>query len=121
MQAVLDYLKKNQSRFVRELCDYLRFPSVSAQPQHKRDLQACAEWVLKHCQSIGLNARLCPTQGNPVIIAKTAGRTVRSGSKSSRRPHFLIYGHYDVQPPEPFELWKSPPFEPRINGHSIFA
>jgi len=121
MQAVLDYLKKNQSRFVRELFDYLRFPSVSAQPQHKRDLQACAEWVLKHCQSIGLTARLCPTQGNPVIVAKTARQTVHSRSKSSRRPHFLIYGHYDVQPPEPFELWKSPPFEPRIHGHSIFA
>ena len=122
MQAVLDYLKKNQSRFVRELCDYLRFPSVSAQPQHKRDLQACAEWVRKHCQSIGLDARLCPTQGNPVIIAKTPRRPASAaGSKSSRRAHFLIYGHYDVQPPEPFDLWKSPPFEPRIHGHSIFA
>ncbi|HYV28722.1 MAG TPA: dipeptidase [Candidatus Eisenbacteria bacterium] len=121
MQAVLDYLKKNQSRFVRELCDYVRFPSVSAQPQHKADLQACAEWVLKNCQSIGLNARLCPTQGNPVIVAKTAGRDLPSAPKSARRPHFLIYGHYDVQPPEPFDLWKSPPFEPRINGHSLFA
>jgi acetylornithine deacetylase/succinyl-diaminopimelate desuccinylase-like protein len=120
MQAVLDYLKKNQSRFVGELCEYVRFPSVSAQPEHKRDLQACAEWVLKNCQSIGLNARLCPTQGNPVIIAKTP-RTSRANPQSTRRPHFLIYGHYDVQPPEPFELWKSPPFEPRIKGRSLFG
>src|SRR5438105_1130122 len=71
MQAVLDYLKANQSRFVSDLCDYLRFPSVSAQPQHKPDLHACAEWVVAHARQIGLEAQLCPTQGNPVIIAKT--------------------------------------------------
>ena len=122
MQAVLDYLRENQQRFVRELCEYVRFPSVSAQSQHKGDLQACAEWVLKHCQSIGLEARLCPTQGNPVIIAKTPrSKSEHPSPKKTKRPHFLIYGHYDVQPPEPFELWKSPPFEPRIEGHSLFA
>src|SRR5437660_6341428 len=123
MQAVLDYLKANQSRFVSELCDYVRFPSVSAQPNHKQDLQACAEWVVAHARQIGLEADLRPTEGNPVIIAKTPrhnGSAV-SDSTSRKRPHFLIYGHYDVQPPEPFELWKSPPFEPRIEGHSIFA
>src|SRR5260370_29677870 len=121
MQPVLDYLKQNQSRFIDELCEYVRFPSVSAQPQHKEDLHACAEWVAKKAQQIGLNARLCPTQGNPIVVAKTPGPPNQpngeagqgSGSKSKRRPHFVIYGHYDVQPPEPFELWKSPPFEPR--------
>jgi len=117
MQAVIEYLKQNESRAVDQLCDYLRFPSVSAQPKHKQDLQACAEWVVQHCQSIGLEARLCPTDGNPVVIAKTP----RPSSNGHPRPHYLIYGHYDVQPPEPFELWKSPPFEPRIEGHSIFA
>src|SRR5438046_2582215 len=123
MQAVIDYLNQNQARFVGELCEYIRFPSVSAQPQHKQDLQACAEWVLAHCQGIGLEARLCPTQGNPIIIAKTprAGRGVPSASESTRRAQFLIYGHYDVQPPEPFELWKSPPFEPRVQGRSLFG
>src|SRR5580765_8140406 len=113
MQAVLDYLKKNQSRFVRELCDYVRFPSVSAQPQHKADLHACAEWVVNHAREIGLDARLCPTEGHPIVIAKTP--------RHPSRRHFLIYGHYDVQPPEPFELWKSPPFEPRLEGRSLFA
>src|SRR3954453_13130165 len=117
MQAVIDYLKQNQSRFVDELCEYVRFPSVSAQPQHKPDLQACAEWVVNQCRKIGLEARLCPTKGNPIVVAKTP----RKKSASAKRPHFVIYGHYDVQPPEPFELWKSPPFEPRIEGHSIFA
>jgi acetylornithine deacetylase/succinyl-diaminopimelate desuccinylase-like protein len=117
MQPVIDYLKQNETRAIDQLCEYLRFPSVSAQPKHKQDLQACAEWVVQHCQSIGLEARLCPTEGNPVVIAKTP----RPSSNGHPRPHYLIYGHYDVQPPEPFELWKSPPFEPRIEGHSIFA
>jgi len=117
MQAVIEYLKQNESRSITELCEYLRFPSVSAQPNHKQDLQACAEWLVKHCQGIGLESRLYPTEGNPVVIAKTPG----SSGNGQPRPHFLIYGHYDVQPPEPFELWKSPPFEPRIEGHSVYA
>jgi acetylornithine deacetylase/succinyl-diaminopimelate desuccinylase-like protein len=115
MQVVLDYLKRNQARFVAELCDYLRFPSVSAQPQHKKDLRACAGWLVDHCRRIGLDARLCPTAGHPIVVAKTPR------AKGSRKPHFMIYGHYDVQPPEPLELWKSPPFAPRIAGRSIFA
>ncbi len=135
MQAVLEYLKRNESRFIDELCEYVRFPSVSAQPQHRQDLHACAEWVVRHCQQIGLEARLCPTQGHPIVVAKTpplrapaslpASRkgSIRAGRDASapRRPHFVVYGHYDVQPPEPFELWKSPPFEPRIEGRSLFG
>ena len=115
MQPVFDYLKQHQARFVAELCDYLRLPSVSAQPQHKKDLTACGEWLVAHCQQIGLNARLCPTAGHPIVVAKTPRR------KNSRRPHFMVYGHYDVQPPEPLELWETPPFEPRIVGREIFA
>ena len=115
METVLRYLCDNESRFVAELCEYLRFASVSAQPQHRKDLRACAEWLVKHCRHIGLEARLCPTAGHPIVMAKTP-RT-----KSMRRPRFLVYGHYDVQPPEPFELWKSPPFEPRIAGRSLYA
>jgi acetylornithine deacetylase/succinyl-diaminopimelate desuccinylase-like protein len=117
MQPVLSYLKKNQPRFVDELCEYVRFPSVSAQAQHRSDLQACAEWLVNHCREIGLETRLCPTAGNPVVIA----RTPRHKSNGTKRPHFLVYGHYDVQPPEPFELWKTPPFEARIQGRSLFA
>ncbi len=115
MQAVIDYLNQNQQRFIDELCEYVRFPSVSAQPQHRQDLHACAEWVVNHCNHIGLEAQLCPTQGHPVVLAKTP-RT-----NGSARAHFLVYGHYDVQPPEPFDLWKSPPFEPRIEGRSLFG
>lgn len=115
MQAVLDYLKQNEARFVQELCEYLRFASVSAQPQHKKDLTACAEWLRSHCEQIGLHAQLCRTDGNPIIMARTFRQRARN------RPHFVIYGHYDVQPPEPFELWQSPPFEPRLEGRSLFA
>jgi acetylornithine deacetylase/succinyl-diaminopimelate desuccinylase-like protein len=115
VQKVFEYLAKNQNRFVEELCDYIRFPSVSAQPQHKKDLYACAQWVVDNAKKIGLDARLRPTAGNPVVVARTPRK------KGSRKPHFVIYGHYDVQPPEPFELWKSPPFAPRIKGRLLFG
>lgn len=114
MQPVTDYLRQNRERFVEELTQYVRFPSVSAQPEHKSDLIACAEWVVSQCKAIGLEARLCPTEGHPIVLAKTPGRV-------ADKPTYLVYGHYDVQPPEPFELWKSPPFEPRIKGRSMFG
>jgi acetylornithine deacetylase/succinyl-diaminopimelate desuccinylase-like protein len=115
VQPVLDYLKKNEARFIAELCDYLRFPSVSAQSKHKKDLAACAGWLVKRCREIGLETKLCPTEGNPIVVAKTPRR------KGAKRPHFLVYGHYDVQPAEPFDLWKSPPFEPRIEKGRVYA
>jgi acetylornithine deacetylase/succinyl-diaminopimelate desuccinylase-like protein len=115
VQAVLDYLEQNKARFLTDLCDYVRFPSVSAQPAHRGDLVACGEWLAAHCRKIGLEAELKATAGHPVLIAKTPR------GKSSQKPSFLIYGHYDVQPAEPFELWKSPPFEPRIKCRSLFA
>ena len=115
MQAVLDYLKKNETRFIAELCDYLRFPSVSAQSKHKDDLAACAGWLVDHCRQIGLETTLSATEGNPIVVAKTP----KQGGRA--RPHYLVYGHYDVQPPEPFELWKSPPFEPRISEGRVYA
>ena len=115
MRAVFLYLKENRDEFVAELCQYIRFPSVSAQPEHRKDLIACAEWLLHHCRKIGLVATLHPTAGNPILVAKTPRE------KNSRKPHFVVYGHYDVQPAEPFELWKTPPFEPRIEGKSLFG
>jgi acetylornithine deacetylase/succinyl-diaminopimelate desuccinylase-like protein len=121
MQVVLDYLKQNQARFVAELCELLRFPSVSAQPQHKKDLIACAEWLVKHCKQIGLEAKICPTDGHPIVLAKTPRTSTKRNGGRGGTPHYMVYGHYDVQPPEPLDLWKSPPFEPRIVGRSIFA
>ena len=118
MERVLDYLKQNQTRFVAELCEYLRFASVSAQPQHKKDLLACAQWLVAHCQKIGLDARVCATDGHPIVVAKTKRETRSAGPI---KPHYMVYGHYDVQPPEPLELWTAPPFEPRIVGKNLFA
>jgi acetylornithine deacetylase/succinyl-diaminopimelate desuccinylase-like protein len=116
VQAVLDYLKQHQSRFVDELCDYVRFPSVSAQPQHREDVARCADWVAQQCKQIGLETQVCPTEGHPIVLARTP-----HVSGGGRRPGFLVYGHYDVQPPEPFELWKTPPFEPRLEGGALYA
>src|SRR3954470_16079579 len=126
MQKVIDYLQRHESRYIEELCSYVRFPSVSAQPKHKADLNACAEWVVRRAQAAGLDASLNRTKGHPIVIAKTParqsnGKGQNAAQKRIRRPHFVIYGHYDVQPAEPFELWKTPPFEPRIQGSSLFA
>ncbi len=113
MTSVLEYLAANRQRFVDDLRDYVRFPSVSAQPKHAPDLARCADWITARCRSLGLDAELHPTAGNPILVARTP--VVRGA------PTFLVYGHYDVQPPEPFELWKSPPFEARIEGKDLFA
>ena len=121
MQAVLDYLKQNQARFLAELCDLLRIPSVSAQEKHRPDVRACAEWLAAHCRQIGLDAELHATEGHPIVVAKTPRIASRRNGGRGRRPHFMVYGHYDVQPPEPLDLWTSPPFEPRIEGRSLFA
>ena len=74
MQAVIDYLKQNESRSVNELCEYLRFPSVSAQSKHREDMAACARWLIERCQRIGLETKLCPTEGAPVKIGGPAVR-----------------------------------------------
>jgi acetylornithine deacetylase/succinyl-diaminopimelate desuccinylase-like protein len=112
MNTVLQYIQDHQNRFVDELFQYVRFPSVSAQPKHRGDMAACAQWLVHHCRQIGLEAEARPTAGHPVVVAKT---------KRTGKPPYLVYGHYDVQPAEPFDLWKSPPFEPRLEGRSLFA
>ncbi len=119
MDAVLEYLEQNQKRFVAELAEYVRFASVSAQVGHNGDMARCATWLVKHCRQIGLQARLCPTAGHPVVLACTP--PVRRRRGQPRRRHFLVYGHYDVQPPEPFELWRTPPFEPVVRDGALFG
>lgn len=115
MKQVLDYLRSNRERYTRELVEYVRFPSVSAQSQHAGDMKKCAEWLRNKCESAGLEASIEDTSGNSVVLARTPRR---GGGK---RPHFVVYGHYDVQPPEPLELWKTPPFEGRIEKNQLFA
>ena len=115
MPTVSSYLKSNESRFVERLSDYLRFPSVSAQRQHRGDLKRCAAWLAAHCRAIGLEAKVHPTAGHPIVAARTPRRP------GAKRPHYLGYGHYDVQPPEPFERWDTPPFKPTVKRGYIYA
>jgi len=98
---------------VSELLEFVRIPSVSAQSVHVADMQQCADWLVAKLRQIGLEARKEPTPGNPIVL----GKTPRDPSKKT----VLIYGHYDVQPPEPLELWTSPPFDPEIRDGKIYG
>lgn len=114
MQVWKDYQQKNKERFLNELLDLLRIPSVSANSEHKKDMIACAEAVKQKLSEAGADkARIFPTQGHPVVYAEK----IIDASK----PTVLVYGHYDVQPPDPVELWNSGPFEPVIKDGKIFA
>jgi len=113
MRAVLDYLEGHQQRFVEELCEYVRHPSVSAQSRHKEDMKRCAEWLAAHCRALGLEVRVHATPEHPIVVARTHRRRGRR--------HFLVYGHYDVQPPEPLELWRTPPFEPEVRNGALYG
>src|ERR1700730_319835 len=96
-----------------ELFEFLRFPSVSADSRFKSDVDACADWLTARFQKMGLQAQKLTTPGHPVVVA--------CNEHKAGRKTVLIYGHYDVQPPDPLELWDSPPFEPVIRGDKIFA
>ena len=113
MQKVHAYLKKEYPRFLEELKEYVSLGGVSARGD-KQEMQKCAEWLLAHCRKIGLSAMLYQTAGNPVLVATTK-------NNSTKKLHYIVYGHYDVQPPEPLELWKSPPFTPTVRGGKLFA
>ena len=102
----------NQSQ-LDEYLAYLRFPSVSTDPTRKADVAACADWIVAKLRAIGLTTTLHPTAGHPIVIAKNEHR--------AGRRTVMIYGHYDVQPVDPVELWDSPPFEPRIANEYVFA
>jgi acetylornithine deacetylase/succinyl-diaminopimelate desuccinylase-like protein len=109
-----DYQEKNKDRFLNELLDLLRIPSVSARSEHKADMQKCADAVKQRLLEAGADkAEIYPTAGHPVVYAEK----ITDPSK----PTVLVYGHYDVQPPDPLDLWNSPPFEPVIKDGKIYA
>jgi acetylornithine deacetylase/succinyl-diaminopimelate desuccinylase-like protein len=99
--------------YLDQLLEFLRFPSVSANPAYREDVRRCAEWLRGRLEQIGLEASLHDTPGHPIVL----GRNVH---RPGRRT-VMIYGHYDVQPAEPFELWHSPPFQPVIANGLITA
>lgn len=114
MLAWKDYQEKNKDRFLKELLELLRIPSISAKTENKQDLIKCAEAVKQRLLDAGADkAELFPTEGHPVVF----GEKIIDPSK----PTVLVYGHYDVQPPEPLELWHSGPFDPVIKDGKIFA
>ncbi|QNH62764.1 dipeptidase [Hymenobacter sediminicola] len=107
-------LEQNQDRFLSELLDWLRIPSVSADPKFHGDVLRAAEFLKARLEEVGLdNVELCPTAGNPIVY----GEKIIDPSL----PTVLVYGHYDVQPADPYELWTSPPFEPVIKDGKIYA
>jgi acetylornithine deacetylase/succinyl-diaminopimelate desuccinylase-like protein len=114
MQVWKDYQEKNKDRFLNELLELLRIPSVSAKGEHKADMLTCAEAVKQRLIEAGADkAIIYPTDGHPIVYAEK----IIDPSK----PTVLVYGHYDVQPAEPLELWKSGPFDPVIIDGKIFA
>ena len=114
MASVDEHIETNKDRFLNELLDLLRIPSVSADPKYKADVARCAEEVAKRMKEAGLEkVEVCPTKGNPIVY----GEKIIDPTK----PTVLVYGHYDVQPPDPLDLWDSPPFEPVVKDGIIYA
>ncbi|MGN6493762.1 MAG: M20/M25/M40 family metallo-hydrolase, partial [Agriterribacter sp.] len=114
MQVWKDYQSANKDRFLNELLELLRIPSVSARSENKKDMVSCAEAVQKKLLEAGADkAELFATDGHPVVY----GEKIVDASK----PTVLVYGHYDVQPADPIELWHSGPFDPVIKDGKIFA
>ncbi|MGN6267061.1 MAG: dipeptidase [Ginsengibacter sp.] len=114
MKEWKEYQQKNKDRFLDEMMELLRIPSVSAKKEHKEDMATCAEAVKNSLLSAGADtARVMQTDGFPVVYAEKI--------IDKNKPTVLVYGHYDVQPPEPLELWDSQPFEPVIKDGKVFA
>ncbi len=114
MDALTRYLEENQSRFLDDLVTVLRIPSVSSDPARKDDVLRCAERVAADLINAGMtHAEVVPTAGHPVVYAEWLG--------APGAPTALLYGHYDVQPPDPLELWTSPPFEPVVRDGKLYA
>lgn len=109
--SVESWIQENQARLLEELQAFLRIPSVSAQPAHRGDLVRAAQWLAAQLEELGFSVELLGEP--PVVYATYQG--------PAEAPTVLFYGHYDVQPPEPLELWTSPPFEPRITAEAIYA
>ena len=108
------YLAAHQERYLKELLDFLRIPSISALPEHAQDVARAGHWVAQRLTAAGVeNVEVLPTGGHPVVY----GDWLHAPGK----PTILIYGHFDVQPVDPVELWTHPPFEPTVVGDRVFA
>jgi len=114
MIPVIDFIHTNRDRYIKELTDYLAIPSISALPEHKADVRRCAEWTGDEMRRVGLeNVRLIDTPGHPVVYGDWL--------HAQGAPTILFYGHYDVQPVDPVDLWTSPPFQATVRDGEIYA
>ena len=114
MDALTQYLEQNRERFVEDLKAALRIPSVSAKAEHKADCARCAQHIADHLRALGMTrVEVVPTAGHPVVYGEWLG--------AKGKPTALLYGHYDVQPPEPLELWTTQPFEPVVRDGKLYA
>jgi acetylornithine deacetylase/succinyl-diaminopimelate desuccinylase-like protein len=114
MDNVIDFINVNRERYLDELKALLAIPSISALPEHQDDVRRCADWCAAEMRRIGLqNVRLIETAGHPVVYGDWLG--------APGAPTILFYGHYDVQPVDPLDLWESPPFEATIRDGEIYA
>ena len=112
--TIKTYIDQNKDRFLNELFELLRIPSVSTDSKYKGDVRKAAEYLKQKLEAAGVDsAEICETGGHPIVY----------GEKiiDQAFPTILVYGHYDVQPPDPLELWESPPFEPEIRDEKIYA
>jgi acetylornithine deacetylase/succinyl-diaminopimelate desuccinylase-like protein len=114
MDDLIRHLEAHRPQYVDDLKAALRIPSVSAQPAHRADVRRCAEHIAAHVRRLGFSrVEVADTPGHPVVYAEWLG--------APGRPTALVYGHYDVQPPEPLELWRSPPFDPEERDGNLYA
>src|ERR671927_68744 len=105
---------ENRQEYTEELSDFLRIPSISTLSEHKPDILRAAQWVADRLRKAGMdNVRLIETAGHPLVYADWL--------HAPGRPTILIYGHYDVQPPDPLDEWQTPPFEPTIRDGNLYA
>jgi acetylornithine deacetylase/succinyl-diaminopimelate desuccinylase-like protein len=112
--AVIDFINTNRDRYLEELTQYLAIPSISALAEHAGDMRRCADWTADQLRAVGLqNVRVIDTPGHPVVYADWLN--------APGAPTVLFYGHYDVQPVDPLELWISPPFEATVRDNELFA
>ena len=108
------WLGDNYSAARAELFEFLRIPSISARSEHKSDVARAADWLAEQLVVAGMTAEVLPTEGHPIVLGEWRGA-------GANAPTYLVYGHYDVQPVEPLELWTSPPFEPAVRDGPIYA
>jgi acetylornithine deacetylase/succinyl-diaminopimelate desuccinylase-like protein len=115
LQKVLDRIDADFDNSLQRLFALLRIKSISADPAFAADCKAAAEHLAADIATLGFASEVRPTEGHPAVIARSSGNGRPSGSK---RPHVLFYGHYDVQPVDPLNLWHRPPFEPVVTEHA---